>query len=270
MDPRVEFVSEDHSSQILNLLQFQNLDKALTLKSQPNISISTKSKVKILTKPSFKILTKIQHPKLQETVSNTILITDISNSNNLNKYWVGIFTCYIYYVVVIWVSQLVSDKHSQWSDSGPIKSVIWSYQQLGALTSSASLFLRFDPSFFSVWERVRAGHLGHVQMIKVESQLIRQWNRQSIQWVQYIKHADYQRTHWQTNEQIRQLMAPPNIMNSYPQTTSRDSPLPSLDYLKISGGIFHDCAVHDIDLITWILGEYPTEVCKQFQLGEFA
>ena len=30
--------------------------------------------------------------------------------------------------------------------------------------------------------------------------------------------------------------------------------------MKISGGIFHDCAVHDIDLITWILGEYPTEV----------
>ena len=55
-------------------------------------------------------------------------------------------------------------------------------------------------------------------------------------------------------------MAPPNIINCYPQTTSRDSPLPSLDYLKISGGIFHDCAVHDIDLITWILGEYPTEV----------
>ena len=44
------------------------------------------------------------------------------------------------------------------------------------------------------------------------------------------------------------------------KTTSRDSPLPSLDYLKISGGIFHDCAVHDIDLITWILGEYPSKV----------
>ena len=150
------------------------------------------------------------------------------------------------------------------------KSVIWSYQQLGALTSSVPPLLRFDPSFFSVWERVRAGHLGHVQMIKVESQLIRQWNRQSIQWVQYIKHADYQRTHWQTNEKMRQLMAPPNIINCYPQTTSRDSPLPSLDYLKISGGIFHDCAVHDIDLITWILGEYPTEVCKQFQSRDFA
>merc|ERR1711872_1010588 len=45
----------------------------------------------------------------------------------------------------------------------------------------------------NVRDRVRAGDLGHVHMIK---------------------------------------------------TTSRDSPLPSLAYLKISGGIFHDCAVH--------------------------
>nr|CAD7404955.1 unnamed protein product [Timema cristinae] len=41
---------------------------------------------------------------------------------------------------------------------------------------------------------------------------------------------------------------------------SRDSPLPTLNYLKISGGIYHDCAVHDIDMICWILGEYPTQV----------
>ena len=45
--------------------------------------------------------------------------------------------------------------------------------------------------------------------------------------------------------------------------TSRDSPLPSLDYLKISGGIFHDCMVHDIDLMTYILGEYPVQVFTQ-------
>merc|ERR1712126_467302 len=32
------------------------------------------------------------------------------------------------------------------------------------------------------------------------------------------------------------------------------------DYLKISGGLFHDCAVHDIDLITWTLGELPHTV----------
>lgn len=68
---------------------------------------------------------------------------------------------------------------------------------------------RFDPSFRSVYDKVRAGAIGHVNLIKC---------------------------------------------------TSRDSPLPSLAYLKISGGIFHDCAVHDIDLATWVLGEYPTEV----------
>lgn len=44
------------------------------------------------------------------------------------------------------------------------------------------------------------------------------------------------------------------------KTVSRDSPLPSIDYLKISGGIFHDCMVHDFDIITWILGEYPVKV----------
>ena len=42
--------------------------------------------------------------------------------------------------------------------------------------------------------------------------------------------------------------------------TSRDSPLPSVAYLKISGGIFHDCMVHDIDLMTHTLGELPIEV----------
>ena len=31
-------------------------------------------------------------PNLQQTVANTILITNISNSNNHNKFWVGIFT----------------------------------------------------------------------------------------------------------------------------------------------------------------------------------
>nr|CAD7199179.1 unnamed protein product [Timema douglasi] len=51
------------------------------------------------------------------------------------------------------------------------------------------------------------------------------------------------------------------------KVVSRDSPLPPMDYLKISGqgktdisGIYHDCAVHDIDMICWILGEYPTQV----------
>lgn len=41
---------------------------------------------------------------------------------------------------------------------------------------------------------------------------------------------------------------------------SRDSPLPTIAYLSVSGGIFHDCAVHDIDQILFSLGELPTRV----------
>jgi myo-inositol 2-dehydrogenase/D-chiro-inositol 1-dehydrogenase len=44
------------------------------------------------------------------------------------------------------------------------------------------------------------------------------------------------------------------------KTMSRDNPVPTLAYLKISGGIFHDCGSHDIDLCRWILNEDPDEV----------
>ncbi|GLH09633.1 CG3609 protein, partial [Gryllus bimaculatus] len=44
------------------------------------------------------------------------------------------------------------------------------------------------------------------------------------------------------------------------KTTSRDSPMPSLEYLETSGGIFCDCAVHDIDMVLWVLGELPRRV----------
>ncbi|XP_029195475.2 myo-inositol 2-dehydrogenase-like [Acropora millepora] len=44
------------------------------------------------------------------------------------------------------------------------------------------------------------------------------------------------------------------------KTTSRDSPMPSINFLKISGGIFHDCCVHDVDIICWIVGEVPHTV----------
>lgn len=46
---------------------------------------------------------------------------------------------------------------------------------------------------------------------------------------------------------------------------ARDSPLPSIEYLKASGGIFHDCMVHDIDLMTYIVGEYPIKVLKEIE-----
>jgi len=44
------------------------------------------------------------------------------------------------------------------------------------------------------------------------------------------------------------------------RTVSRDSPLPSMDYLRISCGIFHDCIVHDLDMICHIVGEVPEYV----------
>ena len=37
-------------------------------------------------------MTKLQLPILQQPVANTILIINFSNSNNLNKFWVVIFT----------------------------------------------------------------------------------------------------------------------------------------------------------------------------------
>ncbi|XP_049865020.1 uncharacterized oxidoreductase YrbE-like [Pectinophora gossypiella] len=44
------------------------------------------------------------------------------------------------------------------------------------------------------------------------------------------------------------------------KVTARDSPLPSIEYLKTSGGVFHDCLVHDIDMSCWVLGELPIRV----------
>lgn len=44
------------------------------------------------------------------------------------------------------------------------------------------------------------------------------------------------------------------------KVTARDSPLPTIDYLKTSGGVFHDCLVHDFDMSCWVLGELPTRV----------
>ena len=78
--------------------------------------------LKVWTKVSF--ISKPQLPSLQQTVANAILI---SNSNNLNKFWVGIFTRQgrinqVYSMLrSLWVSESMSDKHSQWLDSGPIK-----------------------------------------------------------------------------------------------------------------------------------------------------
>ena len=47
---------------------------------------------------------------------------------------------------------------------------------------------------------------------------------------------------------------------NYALTISRDYPYPLDSFLKISGGIFHDCATHDIDYMNWILDDKPISV----------
>ncbi|XP_077282496.1 myo-inositol 2-dehydrogenase-like [Temnothorax americanus] len=44
------------------------------------------------------------------------------------------------------------------------------------------------------------------------------------------------------------------------KSVSRDSPLLPLEYLKTCSGIFHDTMIHDIDVVTWVIGEYPDKV----------
>ena len=72
-------------------------------------------------------MTKPQILNLQQTVANPILITNISNRNNPNKFWVGISTRQghinqVYLTGVSQsVSQLVSDKGSQCNDRARVR-----------------------------------------------------------------------------------------------------------------------------------------------------
>ena len=68
---------------------------------------------------------------------------------------------------------------------------------------------RFDPSFASLVDAVKAGAIGQLQFVR---------------------------------------------------SVSRDNPTPSPDYIRISGGIFHDCMVHDLDMVTHIVGQVPSHV----------
>lgn len=49
------------------------------------------------------------------------------------------------------------------------------------------------------------------------------------------------------------------IMQSI-KVCSRDSPKPPMSFLKISGGIFHDCIVHDLDMLRCIVQEDPETI----------
>jgi myo-inositol 2-dehydrogenase/D-chiro-inositol 1-dehydrogenase len=44
------------------------------------------------------------------------------------------------------------------------------------------------------------------------------------------------------------------------RSTTMDPAPPPMDYIKGSGGIFRDCAVHDFDILNWITGQHAVEV----------
>ena len=71
-------------------------------KSLPNIeTFSSKSEQKL------HLMTKLHLPNLHQTVVSTFLIINMSNSNNLNKFWVVIFTS-IKFTKQQWVSEWLS------------------------------------------------------------------------------------------------------------------------------------------------------------------
>ncbi|ODU21642.1 MAG: inositol 2-dehydrogenase [Sphingomonas sp. SCN 67-18] len=41
---------------------------------------------------------------------------------------------------------------------------------------------------------------------------------------------------------------------------SHDPAPPPIDYVRVSGGLFKDMAIHDFDMARWLLGEEPTQV----------
>ena len=67
----------DFSLDILTKLQLQNPNWTSTSKSWPNLSLD--------------ILNNILRQNLKQTVANTFLIINISNSNYIIKFWFGIF-----------------------------------------------------------------------------------------------------------------------------------------------------------------------------------
>jgi myo-inositol 2-dehydrogenase / D-chiro-inositol 1-dehydrogenase len=44
------------------------------------------------------------------------------------------------------------------------------------------------------------------------------------------------------------------------QITSNDPAPPPVSYVRVSGGLFKDMAIHDFDMARWLLGEEPSEV----------
>ena len=49
--------------------------------------------------------------------------------------------------------------------------------------------------------------------------------------------------------------------------SSRDPEPPSIDYVKVSGGIFYDMMIHDFDMARFLAGSEVTEVMPSVRAG---
>jgi myo-inositol 2-dehydrogenase/D-chiro-inositol 1-dehydrogenase len=71
----------------------------------------------------------------------------------------------------------------------------------------------------------------------------------------------FQRRHDPHFRKVRNLLKQGTIGNlRMAKTISRDASLPPIAYLKTSCKVFHDSAVHDIDILRWIAEDDPVEV----------
>ena len=66
--------------------QQQNTDQTSASKSHPNFNFKLLTHIVLEVSRKVNFVTKPQLPNLQETVANTILIINISNSDNLKKF----------------------------------------------------------------------------------------------------------------------------------------------------------------------------------------
>ena len=96
----------------------------------------------------FNFMTKLQLPHLHQIVVNMSFSINITNSNNLNKFWVGIFTRqgHINQVYFTQVSQLVTrkadDQTRVWQDPTSL-STVW---ELHSIPRSITFFLTIRDS----------------------------------------------------------------------------------------------------------------------------
>ena len=93
-----QYLDKSWSNLALAKIQLRNLNETSAAKYIPNFSFKISPDLQLdqtlcsKSEQKFSFMSEPQLPNLPQTVANTILIINISNIHNLNKFWVGIFT----------------------------------------------------------------------------------------------------------------------------------------------------------------------------------